>query len=110
LNGRPEKLEDVSDESVSFLLLLLIVALCPSVHRAPGGAPERRCDGAAGRADVSQVCYSWWDLAGMSVIGRLEWINRDKLIDFILGAQVGPNGSDRSDFSRDSRASHLRSQ
>jgi prenyltransferase beta subunit len=42
---------------------------------------------------ISQVCYSWWDLAGMSIIGRLEWINRDKLIDFILGAQVGPAGS-----------------
>jgi hypothetical protein len=29
----------------------------------------------------------------MSIIGRLEWIHRDKLIDFILGAQVGPHRS-----------------
>lgn len=35
-----------------------------------------------------QVCYSWWDLASLSILKRIEWINRDKLVNFILGAQV----------------------
>lgn len=39
------------------------------------------------QADV-QVCYSWWDLAALSILGRLHWINKDSLISFILGAQV----------------------
>lgn len=39
------------------------------------------------RAD-KQVCYSWWDLSALSILGKLHWINRDKLITFILDAQV----------------------
>ena len=37
---------------------------------------------------LEDVCYSWWDVAALSILGRLHWINRDKLISFILGAQV----------------------
>ncbi|RXK38542.1 geranylgeranyl transferase type-2 subunit beta [Tremella mesenterica] len=36
---------------------------------------------------LEDVCYSWWDLASLSILGRLNWIDRDKLIDFILSAQ-----------------------
>lgn len=37
---------------------------------------------------LEDVCYSWWNLAGLAIIGKLHWINRDKLIKFILSAQV----------------------
>lgn len=37
---------------------------------------------------LEDVCYSWWDLASLSILGRLNWINRDKLIGFILDSQV----------------------
>lgn len=37
---------------------------------------------------LEDVCYSWWNLAALSIIGKLHWINRDKLIAFILSAQV----------------------
>lgn len=37
---------------------------------------------------LEDVCYSWWNLAALSIIGKLHWINREKLIGFILGAQV----------------------
>ena len=37
------------------------------------------------------MCYSWWDLASLSILDRIHWINRDKLIDFILSAQVRIN-------------------
>lgn len=36
---------------------------------------------------LEDVCYSWWNLAALSIIGKLHWINRNKLISFILGAQ-----------------------
>lgn len=39
---------------------------------------------------MPQVCYSWWDLASLSILQRIEWINRDKLVNFILGAQACP--------------------
>lgn len=37
---------------------------------------------------LEDVCYSWWDLASLSILGKLHWINRNKLIDFILSSQV----------------------
>ena len=37
---------------------------------------------------LEDVCYSWWDLASLSILGKLHWINRDKLISFILESQV----------------------
>lgn len=39
---------------------------------------------------LEDVCYSWWDLASLSILGKLHWINRDKLIEFILRSQVSP--------------------
>ncbi|TIB67526.1 hypothetical protein E3P77_01470 [Wallemia ichthyophaga] len=33
------------------------------------------------------VCYSWWVLSALSILHRLHWINKDKLISFILSAQ-----------------------
>lgn len=37
---------------------------------------------------LEDVCYSWWDLASLSILGKLNWINRDSLIGFILRSQV----------------------
>ncbi|ORX40263.1 terpenoid cyclases/protein prenyltransferase alpha-alpha toroid [Kockovaella imperatae] len=36
---------------------------------------------------LPDVCYSWWNLASLSIIGKLHWIDRDKLIEFILESQ-----------------------
>ncbi|KAK1925313.1 terpenoid cyclases/protein prenyltransferase alpha-alpha toroid [Papiliotrema laurentii] len=48
---------------------------------------------------LEDVCYSWWDLASLSIIERIHWINRDKLIEFILSAQDLEGGgiADRKD-------------
>ena len=35
-----------------------------------------------------QVCYSWWVLSALSMVGKLHWIDADKLSRFILSAQV----------------------
>jgi geranylgeranyl transferase type-2 subunit beta len=41
------------------------------------GRPEKKED----------VCYSWWVLSSLEIIGRVHWIDRDRLIDFILLCQ-----------------------
>ena len=51
------------------------------------GRPEKKED----------VCYSWWVLASLEMIGRTHWIDRGKLVGFILSCQDLENGgiSDR---------------
>lgn len=42
------------------------------------GRPEKMPD----------VCYSWWVLSSLKIMGRLDWISADKLRQFILSCQV----------------------
>ena len=37
---------------------------------------------------LEDVCYSWWVLSSLSIIDRIHWINKEKLINFILSCQV----------------------
>ena len=37
---------------------------------------------------LPDVCYSWWVLASLKMIGRLHWIDADKLRLYILACQV----------------------
>ena len=55
-------------------------------------ALDRQCVSA-----FSDVCYSWWVLASLSVLGRLHWIDKEKMIKFILASQDEETGgiSDR---------------
>lgn len=64
LNGRPEKLPDVTRHLVQHIL---------------------------DRSGVwcVQVCYSWWVLSSLACLKRLAWIDSAKLTEFILKAQVG---------------------
>jgi geranylgeranyl transferase type-2 subunit beta len=50
---------------------------------------------------LEDVCYSWWVLSSLSVLDRLQWIDANKLTEFILKCQVGlicclPGGCNRS--------------
>lgn len=38
---------------------------------------------------LPDVCYSWWVLASLTIMGRLHWISAEKLEQFILSCQVG---------------------
>ena len=38
---------------------------------------------------LEEVCYSWWVMSSMAMIGRLHWIDARKLASFILRCQVG---------------------
>jgi geranylgeranyl transferase type-2 subunit beta len=53
------------------------------------GRPEKQAD----------VCYSWWILSVLTILGRVDWINRDKLAAFIAKSQDPDDGgiADRPD-------------
>ena len=56
---------------------------------------ERQCDsgGLNGRPEKqADVCYSWWILSALVILGRVHWINRQKLVDFILNCQDDDDG------------------
>eukprot|EP00569_Conticribra_weissflogii_P019773 CAMPEP_0171428848 /NCGR_PEP_ID=MMETSP0881-20121228/5497_1 /TAXON_ID=67004 /ORGANISM="Thalassiosira weissflogii, Strain CCMP1336" /LENGTH=459 /DNA_ID=CAMNT_0011948693 /DNA_START=12 /DNA_END=1387 /DNA_ORIENTATION=+ len=56
---------------------------------------ERQCDsgGLNGRPEKqADVCYSWWILSALSIMGRVDWINRKKLGQFILNCQDDDDG------------------
>ncbi|XP_057290038.1 geranylgeranyl transferase type-2 subunit beta-like [Hydractinia symbiolongicarpus] len=46
---------------------------------------------------LPDVCYSWWVLASLRVLGKIEWIDKDKLANFIMASQDEETGgiSDR---------------
>ena len=61
---------------------------------------ERQCDsgGLNGRPEKqADVCYSWWNISSLIILGKLDWINKEKLIQFILNCQDVEDGgiSDR---------------
>lgn len=37
---------------------------------------------------LEDACYSWWTAASLAIIGRLHWINGDRLTAFVLRCQV----------------------
>lgn len=37
---------------------------------------------------LEDVCYSQWVLSSLSILRKLSWIDSEKLIDFVLSAQV----------------------
>lgn len=45
-----------------------------------------------GHNPSSQVCYSWWNLSALSILGKLEWIDGGKLCDFVLASQDMESG------------------
>lgn len=40
---------------------------------------------------LPDVCYSWWVLSSLTIMGRLHWISAEKLEQFILSCQVSSN-------------------
>ena len=92
LNGRPEKLEDVSLRNrLSFPNPLNRIKQC---------APSTRADRARTFGFVLiKVCYSWWALASLAILNRAHWIDAAKLSAFILSAQDPEKGgiADRPD-------------
>ncbi|KAJ0806548.1 putative protein geranylgeranyltransferase type II [Helianthus annuus] len=69
--------------------------LCERQVKSGGlnGRPEKLPD----------VCYSWWVLSSLIMIDRVDWIDKEKLVKFILDCQDKENGgiSDRPDDAVD---------
>ena len=56
---------------------------------------ERQCDsgGLNGRPEKqADVCYSWWILSSLSILGKMNWIDGKKLTRFILECQDPDDG------------------
>lgn len=57
---------------------------------------ERQLDqsgGLNGRPEkLPDVCYSWWVLASLKILGKVSWINREKLSQYILASQDEETG------------------
>ena len=76
LEAVDEVLSPDDQETVSFWL---------SERQLPNG-------GLNGRPEkLEDVCYSFWVLSALAILNKLEWIDRDKLVSFILSAQVRGN-------------------
>lgn len=68
------------------------LTLVASTRQVPGG-------GLNGRPEkLPDVCYSWWILTSLTILGRLDWIDGARLREFILHAQDVDEGgiADRS--------------
>lgn len=49
---------------------------------------ERGTERLTERGREEQVCYSWWAIASLAILGRSHWVDGAKLSHFILSAQV----------------------
>lgn len=87
LNGRPEKLEDVCTFLFRFIALCCC-ALSEVLHRVLCPSTTRLCGLLRLLMIVCQVCYSWWCLSALQILGRLHWIDKTALTQFILSCQV----------------------
>ena len=41
---------------------------------------------------LPDVCYSWWVLASLKIIGKIHWIDKEKLSLYILACQDEETG------------------
>ncbi|KAI5298464.1 hypothetical protein KEM56_004025, partial [Ascosphaera pollenicola] len=41
---------------------------------------------------LEDVCYSWWVAASLAILGKLHWLDEEKLVGFILRCQDGEKG------------------
>jgi geranylgeranyl transferase type-2 subunit beta len=41
---------------------------------------------------LPDVCYSWWVVSSLSILGRLDWISKGKLSEYILACQDREGG------------------
>lgn len=60
---------------------------------------QLECGGLNGRPEkLPDVCYSWWVLSSLAIMGRLHWIDSKQLEKFILSCQDTETGgfSDRN--------------
>jgi len=73
MNSILERLHHIDTESLGWWL-------CERQLPSGGlnGRPEKLLD----------VCYCWWVLASLKIIGKIDWIDSEKLKKFIFACQV----------------------
>ena len=103
-------------ESHSGQVFTCLAALCLAqgeALRAPGkpgrlgawlASRQLSCGGLNGRPEKApDVCYSWWVLSSLAMLGRAHWLDGQLLARFILDAQDACKGgiADRRDDEAD---------
>ena len=73
---------DALDESTRNMLAWWLCERQLEKSGGLNGRPEKLPD----------VCYSWWVLASLKILGKERWINSEKLSQFILAAQDEETG------------------
>lgn len=80
---------------------LATLAICNSLDKLPNveqlvwWLSDRQVSngGLNGRPEkLPDVCYSWWVLSCLSILGKIDYIDAEKLVQFILRAQGGNKG------------------
>uniref|UniRef100_A0A183CJF7 Geranylgeranyl transferase type-2 subunit beta n=1 Tax=Globodera pallida TaxID=36090 RepID=A0A183CJF7_GLOPA len=89
-------------ESVLFKVYCCLgtLAICGSlelidVERTAFSNCFRQCPsgGLCGRPEkLPDVCYSWWVLASLAILGRLHWVDGESLTRFIIASQDDEKG------------------
>jgi geranylgeranyl transferase type-2 subunit beta len=79
---------------------------CDGIELLSWWLAERQCDsgGLNGRPEKqADVCYSWWILSALSILGKMDWISKKRLGSFILKCQDDVDGgiADRPDDMAD---------
>lgn len=92
----PRQLTPLTASRPAFVCLGTL-SILSSLHRLPHDGQraaswlsERQLPGGGlnGRPQkLEDVCYSWWVLSSLSMLGKLDWIDGPKLRKFILSAQ-----------------------
>lgn len=86
----------ISDQPIAFVCtaaLAILSSIDETVSRdlLGGWLSERQLPsgGLNGRPEkLEDVCYSFWDLSALAILGRMGWIDQERLIHFILSTQV----------------------
>jgi len=91
---------------------LAALRLCAPSSSPPDGPrlahwlAQRQCPGGGlnGRPEKApDVCYSWWVLSSLALLGKAHWVDGSALAGFILSAQDGAKGgiADRGEDEAD---------
>ncbi|CAO1613203.1 unnamed protein product [Parajaminaea phylloscopi] len=90
--GRVKGAESHASQAFTCVGVLTILGAVDRLDRSKvaGWLSERQLPngGLNGRPQkLEDVCYSWWVLTALSMLGKLSWIDSGKLTKFILSAQ-----------------------
>uniref|UniRef100_A0AC35UF64 Geranylgeranyl transferase type-2 subunit beta n=1 Tax=Rhabditophanes sp. KR3021 TaxID=114890 RepID=A0AC35UF64_9BILA len=68
---------------------------CIDIEKTASWLSDRQCKsgGLNGRPDkLPDVCYGWWVLSSLAIIGKLDWIDKKGIMKFVYASQDDETG------------------